>query len=237
MTRCTQADCVKDAEEWWRVNQHLVAGNTEPTPDALKNTEGGDSSVSPRSSRVRSKGVIRAAGDPAECMTVQEAATSRFPVDMERSWDRRTAHTDSKHSQDFCSITKVVLMTVALLVGFRVLELGLTHKGDAARAAVADVAGSMARYSVAEAGNAISKIIDAAPETAAMKNAAIETATSSLSTAAAMVPTGVCLAAEAASEAGSWTIGVTAETVLVAVTWVWSLAMMVTGGRCGRWEM
>jgi hypothetical protein len=191
MTRCTQADCVKDAEEWWRVNQQLVAGNTELTPDTLKSTEGDDSSVLQRSSRVRSKRVTRAAGDPAECMTVQDAATSRFPVDMERPWNRMIAHTDSKHSQYFCSITRVVLMALALLVGFRVLELGFTHKGDVARAAVVEAAGSMARYSVAEAGNAISKIIDATPETAALKNAAMETAASSLSTAAAMVPTGV----------------------------------------------
>ena len=75
MTRCTQADCVKDAGEWWRVNQHLVTGDTELTPDTLKCTMGDDSSVLQRSSSIRPKEVIRAAEESAKCMTAQEAGS------------------------------------------------------------------------------------------------------------------------------------------------------------------
>ena len=124
MTRCKQADCVRGAEEWRRVNQHLFAGDTELTPDALKNIEGDNSAVLQRPRSAKPQVVINATEGPAtECMSVQDSATSRFPADMERAWNRRAALTNSRHSQYFGSVTRVVLMAIVLLIGFRVLEL------------------------------------------------------------------------------------------------------------------
>lgn len=99
---------------------------------------------------------------------------------------------------------------------------------------MAEAAGSVARYNVAGASSAVSQMVEAAPDTATLKAAVMEATASSISIAmdlmpdtvelraAAMetVPEGICHAARVTSEAGSWMAGLTAETVLLVVTWL-----------------
>ena len=249
MIRCTQACCVEGAETWWKQNQHLLTGTTEPEVSSLSSTRGDVGSASQKPKKHEAVEEIAA----TEEMTVHEAATNRFPVDMERAWNRRVLLTDSPHSKYCNSILRMVMVVILLLVGFKVLEQGVTVQGDAARAAVAEMANSAVRGGRTGAHTVLSGVRQMLPDTARaavaeMANSAVRGSqtgahtvlsgvrqmlpdTAKLTTAAMKAaPEGIQHAATLAGSAGEWTTQWIVWTLTQTVSWMLTAASMMFGG-------